>query len=221
MADENALGESDFAQWISPRDALVELDIQWSRDISRSTIVRHLMHGEMRAVCATAVLTRSGRQTRAARFLVPSDRWAYDRPSYHSHFWENGLFDFTMGYGQSATEVACFDVRFDPAVIRGLIQIPSIVADAAKPKLVLRNVGNVEEDDPPPSAGKLPPINVRDLERVVTLIVELWGTSLTETNAWSMAKACFPDHSVAKHRFLAQFRKIRPAKSRGKQAINH
>lgn len=125
MSDEkDAISESDFVNWVRPRAALQMLDDQWSRDVSRGTLIRHLMHGQLRAFCERAVVRRQGEKTTLRLKLIPANQWGHDSPSYHSHFWDNGLFDFSVGSGYSETDFACFDVRFDPEVFHSLV-LPS------------------------------------------------------------------------------------------------
>lgn len=116
------ISESEFAHWLRPSQCFELLSPQWSYQVIRSTILRHLIHEQMWARAGTLIITGNAPKQTHRFALVPSEAWEIDQPSYDSHFWENGLFDFSTGYGYDEREFSCFDVRFDPAVIRSLIR---------------------------------------------------------------------------------------------------
>ena len=113
--------EAEFTNWLSPAACFRMLSPQWSYEIIRSTILRHLIHEQMFSRAGTLIIEGNAPKATYHFALVPVDAWKSDQPAYSSHFWENGLFDFSIGFGHDEREFSCFDVRFDPAVIRSLI----------------------------------------------------------------------------------------------------
>jgi hypothetical protein len=212
MSDENddQISEDDFSNWISVSSAVKKLSSFWGEITARETIFTALKYKELGARAETLRL----RDKRLERPLVPTTVWQKQPPDFEP-FWQTGNYEITTGHGSQSKVFAFFRIRFDPDDFAKMV--PN---EVKKPQTMLRPLEDTMNDALHPKERSLPSITGGDLERVAKLIVDLWGTSLTETNAWLMAQACFPNHSLAKHRFLAQFRKFRPTKNRGKQPLD-
>ena len=116
------ISEEEFARWLRPSECFELLSPQWSYEIIRSTILRHLIHEQLLGRAGTLIITGPNPKRTYRNALIPTSAWEAGNPSSHSHFWDNGLFDFSDGMGFEEREFSCFDVRFDPVVIQGLIK---------------------------------------------------------------------------------------------------
>ncbi len=126
VAIPTTISADEFEQWLTPRQVYKLLGPQWSYDVIRSTLLRMLVHRMLYARAGTLKIMQYDHADQTHhQALVPKEAWDSNSPSEHSHFWDNGLFDFPIGEGYSAREFSCFDVRFDPEVIHRLVETPA------------------------------------------------------------------------------------------------
>lgn len=117
------INEEEFKRWLSPRRTFQILEKQWDHEVIWSTLTGMLYHGQLYARAGTLKHVRFDfADALFNRALLPKDAWNPGQPSLASHFWQNGRLDYALGYRSDKREYACFDVRFDPDVVRGLLE---------------------------------------------------------------------------------------------------
>lgn len=212
----------DFAtyfdnQWLTPRE-LVD-DLESSYEYPHSYILKRLQLGIIKAVARAGPSPDHG----VSPFVpVPSQLW----PNLveHQEFWDSGDATFSVGsvtgYGDGV-HLLFIGIRFDPTSITS--NAPEYIdysdARSGVPTPPQPTVQITPNSGAAPAVISKPKASVSspNLDKAAKLIADLWGIAITEDRAWQIAKACFPDNQVAKHRFLDQYRIYRPAKKRGKQ----
>jgi hypothetical protein len=200
------ISADEFRRWLTPRQALKLLGNQWIREVCQNTILRMLAHKQLDARAGTMVLVDYGdRDQMQHRVLVPSAVWGSGTPDYRSYFWDNGLFDFKLGDSRSSREFSCFDVRFDPDVIHGLLEhSPEALATEA------------QSGQPRKTRHGLPALKDEALERWYELFLSAYPNG-SKTLAEASARGMFPDHSVDRQKVRDLFgpgKMGRPLKNR-------
>src|SRR5437763_1496705 len=104
------ISKKEFSQWLTPSKALEVLSRRWSYDVAMSTVIRYLMHGELRARAAKVIVARQGDEQTFYRSPIPRQEWDYGKPNASSDFWEAGSFDWSDGSGYHQREFSAFDV---------------------------------------------------------------------------------------------------------------
>ena len=192
------ISEDEFARWLRPSECFELLSPQWSYEIIRSTILRHLIHEQLLGRAGILIITGPNPKRTYRNALIPTSAWEADNPSSHSHFWDNGLFDFSDGMGFEEREFSCFDVRFDPVVIRGLVR-----GDKAH----LHDGSSAGTE--PVADSKKERLDESEVRRFAALYLQAHESAAKEIPAWTACKAIYPDHKVPRQYFLEIFRELR------------
>jgi hypothetical protein len=166
---ELTISEEEFSRWLKPKRALDVLTDSMSYSAALNAVVRYLMSGMLRARADTVIADNGGERTTYPRGPIPRDAWDDERPSYSSPFWENGLFDWSDGFGHGGREFSAFDVRFDPAVVYKMAgrEAPPVTTPEEAPAPAtqmtgflgprLQDRGRAARPNPPPSISETPP----------------------------------------------------------------
>lgn len=192
--DEPTVPEEDFATWLSPPHAIEALSTL-GRQSAVSEILRRLKTGRVHAA-ASLSWTSLGDLRSRDRARIPAEWWekTYGLDQTHAHFWVAGGVSFHLkgGYRERDVTMEAFDLRFDPRDIAAIAPKPATAVAAA------------------PAANKdAKPLPAAERQRFAALYVELFGDAATETKAVAALRACYPDHSIGRDAFLADFRAIR------------
>lgn len=209
---ELTIGADEFSRWLRPKAAIHILTSEMNWEPALEALLKYLMSGVLLARADRVIIEKRGHQETFRRSPIPRGRWDHGNPSFVDAFWENGLFDWSEGMGYDERKFSALDVRFDPEVIRGMVE-PSLAPPT--PSLPERQGASVSE---PKTRHGMPGLRDDLLEKWHALFVAAYPKGSKEM-AEKSAHGMFQEHSVdrQKVRDLIGMKPIgRPLKNKDK-----
>lgn len=197
----------DLDKWLTPAQALSELDHLKGNHEAARAVLQWLRHGRLRAVAKSAVVGTDDRED----ILITKAVWAAVGDHFeHDAFWRSSCFelDIYQGHSRPHLHTAFFNVRFDPAGIQSML--PPVR----------------QANPPPPSTSAAPPPSDKEQldpgPRVSDPHLKAWyevfkqaypGNEATNDKALESAKGMFPGKFVDRKRV----RKLRGSQKPGRK----
>jgi hypothetical protein len=210
------ISEAEFEAWVPWPAAYTHLAGKLYYSQAKREISRRLLLGSLRAAARWTKWEHGGNriEDRAYEVIAPL-LWAMGRPLESDTVWLTGSHDFAVKKGYETLATLCQGLRLDPKGL-DLLWLDAGLGHRVAPTL---------PTEPELAAGFRTPSPTKSLAsaeyaNLGRAIAAGWGTSLTEDEAWQLAKRVFPDHKVSRDPFLAQYREHRPDKKRGKQPLS-
>lgn len=185
-----------------PKEALSRFP--FDTDLAITQLQRELQYDRVQAVCHEAIIFDKEGSYRLPLPIMHSWHWWQQMPRADDDFWQTGYLEIVVPekFGglrfESRGRIRYFGVRFWPDGLPGGTDNP--LPDAS----------------PSCSQEQLPQLSKAEAERVAKALLDYWGTSLSESRAWELAKGMCPEHRVSRDPFLDVFRAIRGPKRPGK-----
>lgn len=204
---------AEFEHWVKPGEALERFHPAGDVAERKRAIIRRLATGRLLA----------GGYGDTKLVVILAARWR-DWHVSDASLWTIGDVTFSRGgrplggpvlfvdgaeYNPPEPEesVTFTEVRFDPDTLGHEFSSAAAAAAAASPE--------------PEEHGGSGKIASAEVERFVTLYLEIWGTAATEMKALAAIRACYPDASIGRDSFLAKFRELRGPGKVGKPPKNN
>jgi hypothetical protein len=192
-----AISEDEFQRWIPARDTLNMVGAgDWN--VAAEELVRQVFAGRIRA--ATNLSWGRPQRHHFDRAIIDPDWWGsvpgIGDPS--NILWVTGAIQFFLQDSANAfapeIAVSGFGTRLEPV---------SILAAASAPTATV------------PQKDDRKPLPVAEMKRFASVYHGVFAASATETKAVAAVRAAYPDNSVGRDAFLAEFRAIRGAQTPG------
>ncbi|MFN3819352.1 hypothetical protein [Blastomonas sp.] len=208
----------EYEASLKPLEAIASYG--YDRETAVVQLHRELQVARVVGIAEHAIWKRDSQVNQSYYLIVPTWFWASE-VTLDQDFWQTGYrerFFPTAGYNiDTESWMRLFGVRF---------WFPSLAAstpqsDPESPATAIPSdtIGARTHDADAPEFEQKTLSNA-ELVRIAKGVAAGWGETLSEIGAWEYAKAHWPEHKIAKHRFLVQYRTFRGAKKPGKAVKN-
>jgi hypothetical protein len=225
----DSITEEEFDGWYPPSVVVRQLEAAWSSETARYAIVGRLKLSDMRAAARiTSPWIGDQEGLRESFWLVLPRLWAKsDAANDHNKLWSAGDITFRTNPGgpySPKEEVACIDVRFEPAGVDrilaaagapSLYKLAAIRAQvAAQPEPVQPPLSSPSEEAvcaaSQPSSPQYPvgPATLTAWWAICRTIKGADSWTVPEMEAF--LERCFPGHSVSRERVRKLRGAVRP-----------